>query len=245
MVEILYVNWNEGEKNMEKDQIKIKGTLRGLVFNFNTNHQDFQEICLALGKKLADSAQFFAQANYIIDPQSNLTAEEKSAIEEIFATYGLTPAKEAEPVKKTPVLNTEPDYNLEQDTTEYLMKQSGDGVLLPYGIRSGKKIMVEGHAIVMGDINPGAHLIATGNILVMGTLRGIAHAGASGDKDAYIVAYRLAANQLRIADKAGRAEDNETSQNPYPEKAYLKDDLIVIDPYETPQTKRAIEKAAR
>lgn len=235
---------------MEKDAIKIKGTLQGLVFNFNTDHQDFQEICQALGKKLADSAQFFAQANYIIDENSNLTAEEIMRIQEIFAAYGLTPAEKIVTEKKTAgnitENNEETNYSLEQDTTEYLMKQSGDGVLIPYGIRSGKKIMVEGHAIVMGDINPGAHLIATGNILVMGNLRGIAHAGATGDKEAYIVAYRLSANQLRIADKAARADDNEKSAaNEYPEKAYLKEDCIMIDPYETPQTKRAMAKIAK
>lgn len=230
---------------MERDAIKIKGTLQGLVFNFNTEHMNFQEMCQALGKKLADSAQFFAQANYIIDENSTLSPEEIAIIKEIFATYGLSPAVIPEPVKAPISPVSEPDYSLEQDTMEYLMKQSGDGVLIPYGIRSGKKIMVEGHAIVMGDINPGAHLIATGNILVMGTLRGIAHAGAAGDKEAYIMAYRLAANQLRIADKAARAADNDESNNNYPEKAYLQEDMIVIDPYETPQTKRNTVKAAR
>ena len=229
---------------MEKDAIKIKGTLHGLVFNFNTDAADFQEICQALGKKLSDSAQFFAQANYIIDENSNLSEEEVRVIEEIFSLYGLTPGQLPEPSKTAPV-QEETDYGLEQGTTQYLMKQSGDGVLIPYGIRSGKKILVEGHAIVMGDINPGAHIIATGNILVMGTLRGIAHAGASGDKEAYIMAYRLAANQLRIADKAARAEDNDQGAGSYPEKAYLKDDVIIIDPYETPQTKRTMVKAAR
>lgn len=229
---------------MEKDLIKIKGTLHGLVFNFNTDAVDFQEICQALGKKLSDSAQFFAQASYIIDQNSGLSSEQIQTIEEIFRLYGLTPGTMPEP-RKAVSEAAEMDASLEQGTTQYLMKQSGDGVLIPYGIRSGKKIMVEGHAIVMGDINPGAHIIATGNILVMGTLRGIAHAGASGDSDAYIMAYRLAANQLRIADKAARAEDNDQSAGDYPEKAYLKNGIIVIDPYETPQTKRALVKAAR
>ena len=82
---------------MEKDAIKIKGTLHGLVFNFNTDAADFQEICQALGKKLSDSAQFFAQANYIIDENSNLSEEEVRAIEEIFILYGLTPGQLTEP----------------------------------------------------------------------------------------------------------------------------------------------------
>ncbi|MCI8336287.1 MAG: septum site-determining protein MinC [Peptococcaceae bacterium] len=232
---------------MEKDLIKIKGTLHGLVFNFNTDVADFQEICQGLEKKLSDGAQFFAQANYIIDPNAGLDATQIQAIEDIFIRHGLTQGKLPEPTATAPQgkEGTINDLGLEQGTTQYLMKQSGDGVLIPYGIRSGKKIMVEGHAIVMGDINPGAHIIATGNILVMGTLRGIAHAGASGDTEAYIMAYRLAANQLRIADKAARAEDNDQSAGNYPEKAYLKDGMIVIDPYETPQTKRTMIKTAR
>ena len=53
---------------------------------------------------------------------------------------------------------------------------------------------------MIGDINAGAELVATGNIIVIGILRGFANAGAKGDKEAMVIAKKINATQLRIAE---------------------------------------------
>ncbi len=74
-------------------------------------------------------------------------------------------------------------------------------------VRSGQRIVSDGHIVICGDVNAGAELIARGDIVVFGTLRGVAHAGAYGDESARIVAGSLRPTQLRIAGKIARSPE--------------------------------------
>lgn len=74
-------------------------------------------------------------------------------------------------------------------------------------VRSGRRIVHEGHVVVAGDVNAGSEVLATGDILIFGTLRGLAHAGSQGDESARIVAMTLRPPQLRIAGKIARAPE--------------------------------------
>ncbi len=68
-------------------------------------------------------------------------------------------------------------------------------------IRSGTRIEYPGNIVIIGDVNPGAEVIAEGNVVVWGRVRGVIHAGAKGNRNAFICALDLSANQLRIADE--------------------------------------------
>jgi septum site-determining protein MinC len=68
-------------------------------------------------------------------------------------------------------------------------------------IRSGTRIEYPGNIVIIGDVNPGAEVIAEGNVIVWGRVRGVIHAGAKGNRNAFICALDLSANQLRIADE--------------------------------------------
>ncbi len=74
-------------------------------------------------------------------------------------------------------------------------------------VRSGQRIVNEGHIIICGDVNAGAEIMAKGDIVVFGTLRGLAHAGCYGDEGARIVAGSLRPPQLRIAGKIARSPE--------------------------------------
>lgn len=67
-------------------------------------------------------------------------------------------------------------------------------------LRAGETRRFAGHAVILGNVNPGAQVIAEGDIIVFGGLRGQAHAGASGDSTATILAMSIAYPVLRIAD---------------------------------------------
>lgn len=66
-------------------------------------------------------------------------------------------------------------------------------------VRSGTRIEYPGTIVIFGDVNPGAEIIAEGNVIVWGRVRGVIHAGSKGDRNAFICALDLSANQLRIA----------------------------------------------
>ncbi len=74
-------------------------------------------------------------------------------------------------------------------------------------VRSGQRIVSDGHLVIYGDVNAGAEIMARGDVTVFGTLRGLAHAGCYGDESAQIVALSLRPPQLRIAGKIARSPE--------------------------------------
>lgn len=106
---------------------------------------------------------------------------------------------------------------------------SNDTTLIYRSLRSGQKYRSEGNMVILGDINPGAEVIAGGNILVMGVLKGVAHAGAYGDENAVIAAFRLNPIQLRIANHITRPPDGESIIVNTPELAKIRAGKVVIE----------------
>jgi septum site-determining protein MinC len=98
-------------------------------------------------------------------------------------------------------------------------------------LRSGDHLQVEGTALVLGDVNPGARVSAGGHVLVWGRLRGVAHAGCHGDPSARIVALQLRPLQLRIAEVIARGPEDSPPQG-FCEQAHLVEGMIRIDPAE-------------
>lgn len=126
--------------------------------------------------------------------------------------------------------------------TAYLMLPGGDktdgdsgpknnALYLPQTIRSGQRIVHDGHIIVGADVNAGAEVIATGDIIVAGTLRGLAHAGSGGDESARIIAGCMRPHQLRIAAEIARSpEETPASANAprRPEVARIENGTIQV-----------------
>ena len=82
-----------------------------------------------------------------------------------------------------------------------------NALYVPNTVRSGQRIVHDGHLVICGDVNAGAEVMAGGDVVVFGTLRGLAHAGCFGDEEARIAAGSLRPPQLRIAGKIARAPE--------------------------------------
>ena len=101
-------------------------------------------------------------------------------------------------------------------------------------VRSGQKIEHDGNIVIIGDCKAGSEIIATGDITIWGILNGIAHAGADGNYNSAIRAFRINAIQLRIADLLARRPDSieiektDKSGHFTPEEAKVSDGEIVI-----------------
>ena len=115
------------------------------------------------------------------------------------------------------------------DPSQSELLEGGDTVMICRHLRSGQKFFTRGNIVILGDINPGAEVIAGGNILVMGALRGLAHAGAMGNEESIIAAFRLDPTQLRIANHITRAPDGERPAANIPELARIKAGRVVIE----------------
>ena len=75
-------------------------------------------------------------------------------------------------------------------------------------LRSGQKIEYDGNIVIIGDCKAGSEITAAGDITIWGILNGIAHAGAKGDHNSVIRAFRINAIQIRIADLLARKPDS-------------------------------------
>ena len=120
-----------------------------------------------------------------------------------------------------------PPLNLRSGLTTL---REGSAAFVRETVRNGQRVAFDGDIVVCGDVNFGAELVATGNIAVMGALRGMAHAGAAGDENAIVTAYRLAPQQLRIGSLIAIAPAGEQQEVSYPEIARVRGGEISIEP---------------
>jgi len=111
-------------------------------------------------------------------------------------------------------------------------------ILIQRTVRSGQSVRFDGNVVVMGDVNPGSEIVASGNIVVMGALRGVVHAGALGNENATVAAFKLQPMQLRIANHITRAPDGDYLTPEYPEIARIKDGVVVIEVYQMGQDRQ-------
>ena len=100
----------------------------------------------------------------------------------------------------TGITTPDEETNSHQDLAEPLY--------LKTTIRSGVEICHPSTVIILGDVNPGANILAGGDIFIWGNLKGIAHAGYMGNRQSLIMALKLEATQLRIADLVATVPDN-------------------------------------
>lgn len=74
-------------------------------------------------------------------------------------------------------------------------------VVLNRTLRSGYRIEIESHVVVLGDVNPGAEVVSAGSVIVWGKLKGSVQAGVSGKEDVVVCALEMTPLQLRIANE--------------------------------------------
>mgnify|MGYP001160711952 FL=1 len=167
-------------------------------------------------------SDFFKGSLAVIDYESaKLSDEDMRKIEEAVRStstrfVGYKPSLKLEKNQK---IEAPPQHAAEGGRTLKFIDKS---------IRSGQNIEHDGDVLIIGDVNPGSYVTASGNIIVMGTLRGTVHAGAGGDDGAIVIALKLRAQQLRIAKWITRSPDD--SEGPeYPEKAYVRNNQIIIE----------------
>jgi len=199
---------------MGNKPVIIKGTKDGITIILEENLK-FEDVEKIIYEKLQSSRNFFSGGKvYVKTKKGYLTEEEYKKLQEILENFGMN-LQEADSPK----------------TLIFPKPNRSRVLLLKRTVRSGQKISYRGTVVILGDANPGSEIVATGDILVMGNLRGMAHAGAEGDTSAIVAAFRLKPTQLRIADVISRPPEDKEDLPPFPEVARLKDNIIVIEPY--------------
>ncbi len=207
---------------MAREYVTFKGTKHGLVLWLDP-HADFNDILEQLRKKLMLARSFWQGVTVALnETERKCHPEEKAQLEELMGEFGMALREDME--------NTSGEQQAEAGEPDQASRDTA--IIVRRTLRSGQSIHHAGSVVVLGDVNPGAEVIAGGDIIILGTLRGVAHAGALGDENAVVVAFKLLPTQLRIAHFISRAPDHGEMPEPQgPEMAQIRNNLIMIHSY--------------
>ena len=239
-----------------KGPVEFKGKLNGLFMVIDEN-ADFDKVLVYLKQLLIKKGDFYKGTRIIGLNGVTYSYKQKSAIEDVILEAGLFVeslelyddqnkrpkpsihvAEKQIPVPVSDMIEEKVEIEL---PTEKVTKENVEEILdatdlrcdtkFVYGtLRSGRSVEFPGNVIVIGDVNPGAEIIAEGNVVVMGKLLGFVHAGSAGNDQAIIISNVLKPTQIRISKFISvPPNDDESSFNLIPEKAYVSEGLIKIE----------------
>lgn len=187
--------------------VQIKGIRDGLLATFSDAPWEDQRI--ALLTQIDEKPAFFQGARLAMDVGNqvlkvNDLVELRDQLSErnvaLWAVISESPTTEQ--TSQLLGLATRISKPRPEEQRQFVDTISDDTALfISKTIRSGTRIEYPGNIVIIGDVNPGAEVIAEGNVIVWGKVRGVIHAGAKGNREAFICALDLSANQLRIADE--------------------------------------------
>ncbi len=221
--------------------VQIKGLRDGLLVSLGNASWD--ELRAALMEQIEARQSFFQGARVAIDVGSQIFhVNELSELRDTLSERGINlwaVVSESPTTEKTAQLlglATRISKPRPQEISRAVGEEMGEGAAKWIGrtLRSGTRIEFPGNIVVLGDVNPGAEVIADGSILVWGRVRGVVHAGANGDQAAVVCGLDLSAGQIRIAGAA--TVPLERSGEVRPEKIYLKDDVLQVEPWQVNQS---------
>jgi len=214
---------------MRTPHVKFSGTDHGLLMRLEWD-TPLPQLLVELEEHLQQSGAFFEGARVLLEVgREPVLTQDMEQLAVVLSRYGVTlhgviPAAEQPERRVTATAHTlvlPPPSD--PQTTLHLERRT---------VRSGEKIVCEGHVVILGDVNPGAEVIASYNIFVWGSLRGSAYAGVPDHEEAVIAALHLAPIQLRIAGHIARAPEVRPTGAAMPELARIDQDAIVVEGWE-------------
>ena len=175
--------------------VTIRSSRHGLDIELD-QEADFDALLEILADKFRTSARFFKDAKMALSFSGrHLTRTEEEKILQIISEN--TQIDILCVVEQND--KNEPMYRsiVEQSLTD-ISKRDGQF----YRGTLGKREILESDSsiVILGDVELGARVVAKGSVVIVGSLYGAVHAGASGDRDAFVVALSMQPKQLCIGD---------------------------------------------
>ena len=211
---------------MYNDGIVIKGNKEGINTQIDiSKFADFEDMLMNLIKKLSKGKHFYKGTTLIlkIDLKA-ITQKNVQTLKEVLLNQIELKDIVLEDIEK----NIEKDE--EKDKKVFSGVYEGKNRFIRKAVRGGQCINYPGNIVIIGDVNSGAEVSAAGNVIVLGTLKGKVSAGTNGNTKAFIAAFSLQPELLKIAKCMAMSPDD-TGKPKYPELAKIKDGIIIVEPY--------------
>jgi septum site-determining protein MinC len=214
--------------------IQIKGIREGLLISCGEG--EWPEIQLDLMEKIKEKENFFHGAKLAIDVGNRiLNVTELSTMRDRLANFdiNLWAVLSNSPITEMKAQDLGLATKISVPKAERIIKSidssltGEDAIFVHRTIRSGFKVVSNGHIIIFGDVNPGAEILAGGSVIIWGRCKGVVHAGVDGDTNAIVCALDLNPTQLRIAQII--AISPKRKGRPQPEVARIVDGQVVAE----------------
>jgi septum site-determining protein MinC len=218
----------------------IKGLKGGPTFLFD-DQAPFAHVTKAVAEELERANGFFRDSPVVLHFGNRLLSKEEWwELKDVLHRAGLllryavaTDSVSRELLYKEGLAVRESMLLPSSEQKKTQTTQGGTALYLRRNLRSGQKQVFDGDVVLVGDINQGAEILAGGDVVVFGTVRGVVHAGYPDNKEAVVVALNLIPLQLRIGPLIARSDERQYHRRAAsPEVARVKDELIVIEPYQ-------------
>ncbi len=218
--------------NKQGQPVEFRGTKKGLMIVLDGSCP-FDQLLEIMHSKLQESDKFFQEGQVKVQVKNRrLNVSELNLLSRLFSEETNLELGEIISDSGEVLVSFPSTYQKELGTNEFVDYRINNSLVIRKTLRSGQKVEFPGSIIVIGNVNPGAELIAVGDIIVFGELKGTCHAGVDGDVEASIMALKLMANQLRIADIVSRAPDEFYQIPNQPERAFVSGNQIVVEDVE-------------
>lgn len=205
--------------------VTLKGSPKGIMILID--EEDINTAAGELRAKIDEACDFFNEEELeVFITSSTLTEAE---------VYSLRPVV-AEGLKNTKAVFIEHTPKLLPKQHSLLDELSDDEGITKFvrtTVKSGEILESEHNLVIIGDVEAGAVVRSGANIFVMGSLFGTAVAGADKKSDSVIVALRLLAEKIEIANVTATIKTSPLKKflPGVPEIAYLLQDEIEIEQY--------------
>ncbi|MCM1494216.1 MAG: septum site-determining protein MinC [Bacteroides sp.] len=226
-----------------KEHVLIKGNRYGIVLVLDPEIP-FEDLLIEIGVRFDDSSKYFNSntQSAITFEGRELDSEEIDRILDLIKKrttlripYVIDNRKDTEEQFQRIIEGNQKESGpMAEAETRYIYPEKGDGLFYKGTLRSGQTLEASGSLVMIGDVNPGATVLSNGNIIILGSLKGTAIAGASGNRNAFVLALSMTPMQIQISDIIGRAPDKPKkrlgNKNPEAQIAFVEEDNIYIEP---------------
>lgn len=225
------------------ERVIIKGNRYGIVLVLDPD-TPFEELLIEIGVRFDDSSKYFNSTTQcaITFEGRQLSTEEIDRILDLIKKrttlripYVIDNSKDTEERFQRIIEESSQETGTTADAeTRYIYPEQKDGLFYKGTLRSGQTLESSGSLVMIGDVNPGATVLSNGNIIILGSLKGTAIAGASGNRNAFVLALSMLPMQIQISDIIGRSPDKPKkrigSKNTEAQIAFVENENIYIEP---------------
>lgn len=212
-----------------REAVVIKSFPNGIALYLN-EEMPFENLLEEIGYKFSDARNFFGNVTMALSIEGRIVTD----IEEIRILEAIRANSDINIiciVEKDETVNK--NYVRALERTEKELAQKPEGQFFRGDLKNGEILETENSIIMLGDVYPGSSIISAKNIIILGGLYGKAHAGGNGLEGAFIAAFEIEPERIRIGDFKYK-----TSTRPLrwgikpkvrPKIAYVKNQRVIIE----------------